>query len=71
MTLRIVGENLDRSEAQFTFDRLLKEYFAKLPEIGAQATSYEGRRYDLASDTGNDCTASTVPELQPAGVDEC
>lgn len=71
MTLGILGEDLDRSEAQFTFDRLLKEYFKGLQVIKAPASSYEGHSCDLASDTGNDCTTSTVPALQPAEVDEC
>jgi hypothetical protein len=71
MTFRLHGEDLDSSEAQFAFDRLLKEYFARLSEIGAQATSYEGCSCDLPSDEGNDCAASTAPALQPTAIDEC
>ena len=71
MTFRLLGEDLDSSEAQNAFDRLLKEYFARLPEIGAQARSYKGCSCDLASYEGNDCAASTDPALQPTGIDEC
>jgi hypothetical protein len=71
MTFRLLGEDLDSSEAQFAFDRLLKEYFARLPEIDAQATSYDGCSCDLASDQGNASAASTDAALRSAGIDDC
>jgi hypothetical protein len=61
MTLRILGNDLDRSEAQFAVDRLLKEYFARLPVIDAPGTDNEGRPRDLASDTAT--TARPIPSL--------
>jgi hypothetical protein len=59
----IDGEGRNRSEAQSTFDRLLKEYFARLLVGEFSATSEERRSFELPSDTQDSRAAAPVQGL--------